>query len=61
MSWQGLILLKLYAGGPQDLIDAQEVWTVRRPDAEAVREMQALADNLGVSDEFKSFIRRITS
>ena len=60
VSWQALVLLKLYAGGPQDLIDALEVWNVRQPDAESVREMQSLADAVGVSGEFKAFIQRIT-
>ena len=31
VSWQSLILLKLYAGGPQDLVDAQQVLVARRP------------------------------
>ena len=61
VSWQALVLLKLYAGGPQDLIDAQEVWAVRQPDAESVREVQSLADTLGLSGEFKTFIQRISS
>lgn len=59
VSWQALVLLKLYAGGPQDLIDAQEVWAVRQPDAESVREIQSLADTLGLSGEFKEFIQRV--
>lgn len=61
VSWQALILLKLYAGGPQDLIDAQEVWAVRQPDTQAVREIESLAGTLGVSGEFKAFIQRMAS
>jgi len=61
VSWQALVLLKLYAGGPQDLIDAQEVWAVRQPDTESIREIQSLADTLGLSGEFKTFIQRISS
>jgi len=59
VSWQALVLLKLYAGGPQDLIDAQEVWAVRQPDTESIREIQSLADTLGLSGEFKVFTQRI--
>jgi hypothetical protein len=61
VSWVVLLLLKLYAGGPQDLIDAREVWNVRQPDAESVREMRSLADSLGLSGEFKAFLQRVES
>lgn len=61
VSWQALVLLKLYAGGPQDLVDAQDLWAVRQPDTQAVREIQSLADTLGVSGEFKTFIQRVGS
>lgn len=61
VSWQALVLLKLYAGGPQDLIDAQEVWNIRRPEAESVREMQSLAETLGLSGDFKAFIQHVRS
>jgi hypothetical protein len=61
VSWQALVLLKLYAGGPQDLVDAQDLWAVRQPDAQAVRELQALADALSMSGEFTAFLQRITS
>jgi hypothetical protein len=61
VSWQALVLLKLYAGGPQDLVDAQDLWAVRQPDAESIRDMESLADTLGVPGEFKAFIQRIAS
>lgn len=31
VTWQPLILLKLYAGGPQDLLDAKEILAVQKP------------------------------
>lgn len=37
VSWQALILLKLYAGGPQDILDAQQILQVRRPQARRSR------------------------
>lgn len=61
VSWQVLVLLKLYAGGPQDLVDAQDLWAVRQPDTQAVREMESLAGSLGLSGEFKTFLQRIAS
>jgi hypothetical protein len=61
VSWQALVLLKLYAGGPQDLVDAQDLWAVRQPDTQAVREIESLAGSLGLSGEFKAFIQRLTS
>ena len=61
VSWQTLVLLKLYAGGPQDLIDAQGIWIARQPDDTAVSEMQALAGKLGLAVEFKAFIQRVAS
>ena len=61
VSWQALVLLKLYAGGPQDLVDAQDLWTVHQPNAQAVREMESLAGSLGLSGEFKAFLQRVTS
>jgi hypothetical protein len=61
VSWQVLVLLKLYAGGPQDLVDAQDLWAVRQPDAESIRDMESLAGSLGLSGEFKAFIQRLTS
>lgn len=61
VSWQTLVLLKLYAGGPQDLVDAQDLWAVRQPAAQAVREMESLAASLGLSGEFKAFLQRLTA
>jgi hypothetical protein len=61
VSWQVLVLLKLYAGGPQDLVDAQDLWAVRQPDTQAVREMESLAGSLGLSGEFKAFLQRLTA
>jgi hypothetical protein len=56
--------LALAAGGvtrATDLVDAQDLWAVRQPDANAVREIQSLADTLGLSGEFKAFLQRVAS
>lgn len=49
VSWHALILLKLYAGGPQDLLDAQQLLTVRRPSESERQTVSALAKRLGLT------------
>jgi len=48
VSWQSLILLKLYAGGPQDLLDARQVLAVCRPSQADMEAISVLADQLGL-------------
>lgn len=48
VSWQTLILLKLYAGGPQDTLDAQQILQVRHPKAEELEEIGEMAESLGI-------------
>jgi len=52
VSWQVLILLKLYAGGPQDLLDARQILKIRRPQANEVREIASMAEAVGVLNEW---------
>jgi len=59
VSWQTLILLKLYAGGPQDLLDAQEVWQVRGDKSVHFEALAALAAKVSLSEEVAAFRRRI--
>ena len=59
VSWQTLVLLKLYAGSPQDLIDAEAVLAVRRHKPEEIREMTSLAGTVGVSHELATLVRRL--
>ena len=49
VSWQALILLKLYAGGPQDVLDAQQILAVRQPTSGEREAIARLADTLGLS------------
>jgi hypothetical protein len=56
VSWQALILLKLYAGGPQDRLDAQHILSIRRPGESERRTVSALAEQLGLSVAWNSLL-----
>jgi hypothetical protein len=60
VSWQPLILLKLYAGGPQDLIDAERLLVVQRPDGDTLQKLHTLAETVGLSRAFTDLLTRIT-
>lgn len=56
--WRALVLLKLYAAWPQDLLDAQQILAIRQP-TQAEREVVgALAGKLGLSAEWQALISR---
>lgn len=54
VSWQSLILLKLYAAGPQDLLDAQQVLAVRRPTQPELQDLSSLAQRVGVTEAWRT-------
>lgn len=63
VSWQALILLKLillklYAGGPQDLLDAQQILAVRQPTQAEQHAVSALADKVGLSAAWQALSNR---
>ncbi len=58
VSWQSLILLKLYAGGPQDFLDAQQILAVRQPTQAEQQAVSALADRMGLSAGWQALINR---
>lgn len=58
VSWQALLLLKLYAAGPQDLLDAQQILAVRQPTQAEREAVGALADTVGLSAEWQALISR---
>ena len=60
VSWQSLVLLKLYAGGPQDLIDAERLLVIQRPGPVALRAMHTLAESVGLSQAFTDLLARVT-
>ena len=61
VSWQSLVLLKLYAGGPQDLIDAERLLVIQRPDLVALRAMHRLAEPVGLSRAFTDLLARVAN
>jgi hypothetical protein len=56
VSWQSLILLKLYAGGPQDFLDAQQILAIREPSQAEKQVVTTLADRVGLSDAWRTLI-----
>ena len=58
VSWQALVLLKLYAGGPQDWLDAQQILAVRNPTTAQRQAVAALADKVGLSAAWQALIQR---
>jgi hypothetical protein len=56
VSWQALILLKLYAGGPQDLSDAKAILTIRAPKPEETNIISNLAAKVGLTQELRNFL-----
>ena len=56
ISWQTLILLKLYAGGPQDLIDAQHILDARQPSESEIRSIASLAVRVDLLSEWNRLI-----
>jgi hypothetical protein len=48
VSWQVLVLLKLYAGGPQDKLDAHQILQVRNPQPDDLEQIREMAESLGI-------------
>ncbi len=57
VSWQALILLKLYAGGPQDLFDAQKILSVRHPTPDELEDLARLAARV----QLEAAVRSLTA
>ena len=53
VSWPMLIILKLYAGGPHDLLDVHQILRIRRPRAKEVQDIESMAEMAGVLSEWK--------
>lgn len=56
VSWQVLVLLKLYAGGPRDLADAKSILAVRLPKPEEIKEMSGFATKVGLTQDLRSLL-----
>jgi hypothetical protein len=59
VSWQVLIILKLYAGGPHDLLDVHRILKIRRPQAKEVQDIESMAKVVGVLSEWKDVQKKI--
>jgi hypothetical protein len=51
-----LILLKLYAGGPQDTLDAQQILQVRHPQANDLKQIGEMAESLGILEDWLALL-----
>ena len=58
VAWERLVLLKLYAGGPRDLLDAKQILDTQSPNAAALAALDALAQRADLTDEWEQFLRR---
>jgi hypothetical protein len=52
VKWDVLLLLKLYAGGPQDMLDARQILKIRQPSTVEIQAVGNLAGRLGVLEEW---------
>ena len=59
VSWPVLIILKLYAGGPRDLLDVHQLLKVMRPQAKDVQEIESMAQVAGVLSEWKNLWKQM--
>ena len=56
VSWQALVLLKLYAGGPVDLQDARSIVAVRNPNVLEREDLLAQAEAVGLAHEMQALL-----
>ena len=56
VSWQVLVLLKLYAGGPQDTLDAYHILQARHPQPDELDQIREMAESLGILNEWGIFL-----
>ena len=59
VNWQSLVLLKLYAGGPQDLLDARQILAVRQPNRNELQEVTQLAEQVNLLADFQALAIRL--
>lgn len=59
VNWQALIVLKLYAGGPHDLLDAEQIMAVQHPTPQQLTALEEMAEQVGLSKDWKLFLKRI--
>ncbi len=59
--WHALILTKVYAGGPQDILDAVELARIRSPREDELLGIARAAKDLRIGRDFARFAKRIAS
>jgi len=59
VSWPVLIILKLYAGGPHDLLDVHQILKVRQPQAKDLQDIESMAQVMGVLSEWKDVQKKM--
>ncbi|MDH5429710.1 MAG: hypothetical protein OEZ57_10140 [Nitrospirota bacterium] len=60
VSWQALLLLKLYAGGPKDMLDAHTLFTHQQSQPLAQEHVTTMAQKVGLMKEWNAFVKEIT-
>ncbi len=58
VAWQVLVLLKLYAGGPQDKLDARQILSVKDPQAVDLEKITKMAESLGILQDWTILLSR---
>lgn len=56
VNWKALVLLKLFVGGPIDLLDAHNIVAVRRPGMSDRNELIALGDTVGLAHDVRPLL-----
>jgi hypothetical protein len=54
VAWSVLLILKLYAGGPQDRLDAEQLLKARQPQQAELETLRVMAESAGVLEEWDS-------
>ncbi len=57
IDWKALILIKLYAGGPHDLRDAEGILAVNAPSARELEYLHSKANSLRVNRKLEKLLR----
>lgn len=57
VSWQVLILLKLYPGGSQDRVDAEQILRARQPQQADLEQLRGMAESAGLLEEWEALSR----
>lgn len=60
VNWKPLVLLKLFAGGPIDLLDARNIVAVRKPGVSDRNELIALGETVGLAQDVRTLLDSVT-